>query len=304
MARALYLLGPATIMAGLLGCATGAGQESGGVASGATSATSTTAATTTAATTSSATSGGGGESATSGTGGAGGALQGSGGSGGSGGGASGSGGSGPLPNTVLGCADATREGFTDYGQFKYIAACGGAWDQPGIFNMPATCNYQAGNSGLNPAGTGCTVSDLCAPGWHVCFGRDDVVLKNPGGCAGVMDGAVSPVFFTTQMSSTGAFNCAAAANAANDLFGCGDLGCDFTSNATVQALCAPLVMSSHDQCKGLRNDLACGDWCNHLGKYPNLSNAWACGADTTAEALNVTKSAPDQQGGVLCCIDD
>ena len=216
-------------------------------------------------------------------------------------GAAGSAGAGVNP---AGCADGTREGFADMLTYQFIAACNGAWDQPGIFDMPPGCNRQAGNDGANAAGVGCTVSDLCAPGWHVCYGRDDVLLRNKEGCLGVMDGATSPVFFTTQMSSTGAFECSTGQNSANDLFGCGDLGCNFSSNPTAQQKCAPLIMSSHDLCKGLRNDGDCGDWCNHLGKYPALDNAWSCGTDTEKEALNVVKSHPDQQGGVLCCMDD
>lgn len=209
-----------------------------------------------------------------------------------------------VPSPVkMGCSDGTREGFGDTLTFATIAACGGAWDQPGVFNMPAKCNREAGNTGKNSGGIGCTVSDLCAEGWHVCYGKDDVVYRNGAGCQGVMTGATPPVFFTTQMSSTGAFECASGANATNDLFGCGNLGCDFTSNATVKLLCAPLGLSSHDMCKGLRNDKGCGDWCNHLGKYPGLPNAWECGSDSTKEALNVTKTKADQQGGVLCCLN-
>lgn len=227
--------------------------------------------------------------------------------GGAGGGVGG--GDGGVPASKAGCADGTREGFATIGLFPDIAACNGAWDQAGIFNMPILCNREAGNTGKNAEGLGCTVSDLCAQGWHVCHGKDDVLQRNPTGgpvvegCKGVMDGATSPVFFTTQMSSTGAFECASGADATNDLFGCGDLGCDFTSDPNVKALCAPLVMSSHDLCKGLRNDLGCGDWCNHLGKYPALTNAWSCGQDSTKEALSVVKTQADQQGGVLCCRD-
>ena len=206
-------------------------------------------------------------------------------------------------NPKAGCSDGTREGYNDLMLFPTIAACGGAWDQPGIFNMPAKCNRQAGNDGVNSPGTGCTVSDLCVAGWHVCYGKDDVVFRNADGCAGVMTGATPPVFFTTQMSSTGSFMCASGANATNDLFGCGNLGCDFTSNPTVKTMCAPLGLSSHDLCKGLRNDLGCGDWCNHLGKYPGAPNSWDCGTDGDKEALNVVKTHPEQQGGVLCCLD-
>ncbi|TNF33920.1 MAG: hypothetical protein EP329_07800 [Deltaproteobacteria bacterium] len=207
---------------------------------------------------------------------------------------------GPPSVLQVGCADGSREGFADLDQYPVIAGCGGAWDVPGIFDMPASCGRAAGNDGANADGVGCTVTDLCAEGWGVCHGRAKV-LQAAGGCEGALIGATGPVFFTTQMSSTGAFACATGADATNDLFGCGNLGCDFTSNATVADLCAPLVLSSHDLCKGLRNDLGCGDWCNHLGKYPGLPNAWSCGSDGSHEALNVTKSHPDQQGGVLCC---
>ena len=87
-------------------------------------------------------------------------------------------------------------------------------------------------------------------------------------------------------------------------FDCGDLGCDFSSNETCAEMCYPLTMSSHDLCKGLRNDGGCGDWCNHLGKYPSLENSWYCGTSTTQEALHVVKLSSGGQGGVLCCADD
>jgi len=204
---------------------------------------------------------------------------------------------------VVGCADGSREGFSDLKLFPSLAACGGAWDQPGIFAMPTKCDRAAGNDGKNAAGIGCTVSDLCTVGWHVCTGKADVVGHNPAGCEGVMTGAASPVFFTSQMSSTGAFECKSGADATNDLFGCGNLGCDYSSNVTVKAMCAPLSMSSQDLCKGLRNDLGGPAWCNHLGKYPGLPNSWDCGTDATKEAVNVKKTHAEQQGGVLCCLD-
>ena len=124
--------------------------------------------------------------------------------------------------------------------------------------MPVLCNREAGNDGLNAAGAGCTVSDLCAEGWHVCRGKDDVISRNPHGgaieegCAGVMDGAASPVFFTTQMSSTGAFECASGVDATNDLFGCGNLGT--TPDA---ATCNPLNRSSGNLCGGLGAPWSC-----------------------------------------------
>ena len=53
---------------------------------------------------------------------------------------------GPGP-FVLGCSDATREGFVTLGEYPLIAACNGAWSIAGIFDMPVSCERQAGNDG-------------------------------------------------------------------------------------------------------------------------------------------------------------
>ena len=237
-----------------------------------------------------------------------------------------------------GCSDGTREGFIAGSKYPFIAGCGGAWDVPGIHHPAPACGRQAGNTGAIPAGTGCNVEDLCAEGWHVCLGKDDVLARNLLGCGGTMEGARSPAFFLARTSSTGSFNCAPDTigdpSSLNDLFGCGDLGCPAT-----EATCAPLTMASHDLCKALRNkptsDCAClfagelpsndpsyvaGDlatvicrptsggcgWCKPLDYWnkklgESLPDAWDCGSDTENEASNVVKTAPGRQGGVLCC---
>jgi hypothetical protein len=240
----------------------------------------------------------------------------------------------------IGCSDGTREGFLKIGGYPLLAACGGAWDIPGIHNVTPACNREAGNSGANAPGTGCNVADLCAEGWHVCLGKNDVDYRSPLGCLEIMDGAQSPAFFLVRTSSTGAFNCAPDTigdpTSVNDLFGCGDLGC-----SPDVASCEPLDMASHDLCKAIRNkptsgctcyfygelpasdpnfeagnftDVKCTPssggcgWCKPLDYYNKKlgvshPNAWDCGTNSTKEALNVVKSHPDQQGGVLCCKD-
>lgn len=244
---------------------------------------------------------------------------------------------GPPGPGILGCADSTREGFLDHLKYPRIAACGGAWSIKGAHNTTPACKRQAGNSGKIPTGKGCNVTDLCAAGWHVCYGKADVLSRNSKGCLNIMDGAKGPAFYLARTSSTGAFNCSqdstkfGGPGTSNDLFGCGDLGCKMTQgtcsvgSAACDPLkdctgcptgyrcangstckpgpCYPLTMASHDKCKGLRNDKSCGSWCNHLGKYPALKNTWDCGTSTTLEANNVLKSAPNEQGGVLCCED-
>ncbi len=239
----------------------------------------------------------------------------------------------PPPVDSIGCSDGTREGFLNMGAFPFLAACGGAWDVPGIHHTgpdgpePA-CDRQAGNTGTNSTGSGCNVEDLCSAGWHVCLGKDDVQIRNEGGCDGIMDDAQSPAFFLARISSTGAFNCAPDTigdpTSSNDLFGCGDLGCPAT-----QATCAPLTLGSHDRCKSLKNkpttncscswnaeetEVSCNPnsggcgWCKPLD-YWNVflgedhSDVWDCGSNTTQEANNVIK-LDSSQGGVLCCKDD
>lgn len=208
----------------------------------------------------------------------------------------------------LGCADGTREAFLDVLKYPAAAACAGAWDIPGIHAGVPACGRKAGNDGQNAPGKGCNVEDLCAEGWHVCFGAADLKDRNPLGCGGIMDGgAKGPAFYLARTSSTGAFNCSqdstkfGGPGTSNDLFGCGDLGCGISF--TQYPSCDPLHKASHDLCKGLRNDLGCGDWCAHLGKFPGQQNTWDCGKDTVNEANKVVKSDPTTQGGVLCCAD-
>jgi len=204
----------------------------------------------------------------------------------------------------VGCSDGTREGFIHVNSYPLIAGCGGAWDVPGIHNETPACGRKAGNSGENPNGTGCNVTDLCAAGWHVCLGKMDVMYRSKKGCEEIMEGAQSPAFFLTRTSSTGAFNCAPDAigdvTTVNDIFGCGDLGCPMTqgkcadgkgcvpgvqckdcakdlecvdgSNCT-PSVCWPLTRGSHDGCAGLRNDMKSCTYNETTGQW---GGGWCC----------------------------
>ena len=243
------------------------------------------------------------------------------------------------PQNMSGCSDGTREGFISGGAFGLIAGCAGGWDVPGIHHTEWACDGNSGNDSENPTGTGCNVADLCAEGWHVCLGKNDVQAHNPDGCEGILEGAKKGQFFLARTSSTGAFNCApdtiGSPDSVNDLFGCGDLGCPAT-----EATCAPLQLGSHDRCKALNykptsncacqfagelppsdpkyaegdmetvvctpNSGGCG-WCKSLDYWAfklgeDLPETWDCGSNTTAEADNVVKTGPEL-GGVLCCKD-
>ena len=196
----------------------------------------------------------------------------------------------------------------DASVFPLVAACQGAWTVKGVHHGVPACGRKAGNDGVNAAGTACNVEDLCADGFHVCYGAKDLLDRNSKGCGDILlDAKPGPAFFLARSSSTGAFNCSQDSTqfgnpgTSNDLFGCGNLGCglDFKAYPT----CIPLDRASHDMCKGLRNDKNCGDWCAHLGKFAGEPNVWDCGSNSVDEANAVVKSDPTRQGGVLCCSD-
>jgi hypothetical protein len=193
-----------------------------------------------------------------------------------------------------GCSDGEREGYLDEALYPNIAACAGGWSAPGILGTLApSCAFFSGDDSGNPSGAGCSVADLCAPGFHVCTGANDVAKSSPTGCAGAAP--ANGQFFATRQSGPGcgicalgnnvdpnvcdgcscAPDCAPSAIVANDVFGCGTLGADAGN-------CGVL-------------DRFSGNGCNGLGA------PWSClgGCD---EANGITK-AESGAGGVLCCAD-
>lgn len=221
----------------------------------------------------------------------------------------------PMPAT--GCADGTREGFTDMTMYPQIAGCSGGFQIPGVMpfspgfapacptypthdtTLPA-CNRQAGNDGPNPTGVGCDVEDLCEIGWHVCTGSDDITTCSPTGCAGATRSGDPPLFFTSRQSSNGCTDCATGtrvspdcdsksctagcmetARTSNDVFGCGNFGAEqaFTG-------CGPIDRYSNNLCSGL------------------AGSSWSCTDDGSGlcEAYAIVH-ADSSHGGALCCID-
>lgn len=218
---------------------------------------------------------------------------------------------------VIGCADGSREGFVDLGTYPNLAACSGAWDVPGAFHSAPTCGREAGNGGANANGLGCNVEDLCAGGWHVCYGPDDIDIRTGGrGCddavaadypqhgSGTTNIAHPPgaAFFMTRTSGSGTGNCDEVVNgfpqSFNDIFGCGNMG------APPQANCYPLNRFGHNQCSSLHNADNGGASAQTHG-YSSSEWAWECndGGNGTNESKFVVKTRPTDQGGVLCCKD-
>jgi hypothetical protein len=174
--------------------------------------------------------------------------------------------------TVVGCSDGTREAFADIDAHPQIAGCSGGWSIPGVDTGSATGCPASGNTGPNAPGIGCSVSDLCAPGWVVCATPTDVLQRSDLGCP--FDQFPGGTFFVTRATGIGNASCDGLGR--NDLFGCGSLGT--TPDPTT---CAPLNRTSGDLCAAL----TIGGWACPLGDN---------------EADVVEKREPDG-GGALCC---
>ena len=218
----------------------------------------------------------------------------------------------PPVKPSVGCADGTREGFVDQKAYPQIAACAGAWDQPGITPdaVVPTCGRQGGNDGAKANGQGCAAPDLCADGWHICKTWQELAQKSPTGCADATPAGAAPksLFFAIRQPSQNGSVCGDWNDGpnVNDLFGCGNLGT--TLDATKK--CGPLdrVIASTTPNK-----------CGFNEAEPSLG-PWECvgpGKSDLFEGANVTKKAcqnascqydgqpvqPWGKGGVVCCAD-
>jgi hypothetical protein len=221
---------------------------------------------------------GGGATGGSSTGG--GSVGGAGGEAGAGGGA----GSGGGPVSDVGCADGEREAYLDEAAEPNIAACAGGFSVPGTVtaaSLSPACGRQGGDDGANPAGSGCSVEDLCAAGWHVCESSADVASHAETGACPDFDLLADFQFYLTRQAQTPNGNECAAFGATNNVVGCGNMG-----DYLLFDPCAPLD-------RRLR-------WFDC-----SASATWSCGADNSASQLEaelvVKSGAP--QGGVLCCRD-
>ncbi|MBT9558514.1 MAG: DUF4360 domain-containing protein [Myxococcales bacterium] len=223
---------------------------------------------------------------------------------------------------AVGCADGSREGYLGVSTYPNIAACGGAWSIPGIANFapayaPAcpglavndtrtpACGRTAGDDSANPYGNGCNAEDLCAEGWHICLGVNDLKEATPTpttGCTGSVPPGSGPLWFATRQATNGCgrcadglsvgsdcnssactFGCLNTERTTNDVFGCGNIGANGT--------CGGLGMT----------------WTGNL--CGSISSAgFNCNLPTTADDSGLCETYTLRQtnpntGGVLCCRD-
>jgi hypothetical protein len=232
------------------------------------------------------TSGGAGNPAGGGVGGA----TGGGAGGATAGGAGGSSASGATGTTTgaggvmgeQGCADGTREGFVDRVKYPRIAACAGGWETPGLSSsdsLSPQCERRAGNDGDRSDGRGCSVTDLCALGWHVCDSARSLAGIVTGCDDAIAPSGVNHVYFLTRQRGTGLDCDANNQTGTNNVYGCGNIG------STADKTCAPFTHMLRDS--------------DCQAEAP-----WQCAHGPIGTSQDeyevVTKTGPSR-GGVLCC---
>lgn len=212
-----------------------------------------------------------------------------------------------TPGDPSGCADGTREGFTSLGTYPDIAGCAGGWSVPGVTALIApACGRQSGNSSSNRDGAGCASADLCAAGWHVCRGKDEVSLNAHGSCAdAVPSGAANnSLFFAVAQASQSNTTCDASGD--NDVFGCGNLGTQLSAQKNCGVLTRALASTQSGTCGFNEAEPNLGPWQCIGGAQGDLHESaivtkHGCPNDSCSYDGHSVGNA--DKGGVLCCRD-
>lgn len=212
-----------------------------------------------------------------------------------------------IPTDPSGCADRTREGFTSISTYPEIAACSGGWSVPGVTAATApACGRASGNSSGNRDGAGCSAADLCAAGWHVCRGKDEVALKANGSCADAVPAGASnnSLFFAVAQASVSNTMCDSSGD--NDVFGCGNLGTQLSAQKNCGVLTRALASTRAGTCGFNEAEPNLGPWQCLGGTQGDLHE----GALVTKQGCPNTSCSYDgnavgnaDKGGVLCCRD-
>lgn len=208
-----------------------------------------------------------------------------------------------------GCADGQRDGFLSISDYPLIAACSGGWSIGGVTrdDLEAECGHQSGNQSGNPEGNGCSAVDLCAPGWHVCQGHQEVSEKSPAGC----DDAVAPgtpnkgVFFAIYQHSTNNTTCDNSAEA-NDVFGCGNLGTELSSGQNCGPLTRALASTQPNSCGYNEAEPGHGPWQCLGGNQSHFQEGALVtknGCPNNSCSYDGYSVGSQDRGGVICCRD-
>jgi hypothetical protein len=190
----------------------------------------------------------------------------------------------------MGCADGTRDGFSDPAIYPSIASCVVWWDGAQNMRTPRSGQEWCGNS----TGIKCTVpADGCAPGWHICMqhgypadirDRINLVVVADGGTGGLTpdDCALSAGSHWYVAASSSAF--------------------PYSQGGT----CTAIPLGCYDEdVNGNMDTIACGVATNSRDGYGiNCASAIWPGATrgVGSYCASVSISQTDQNG-ILCCQD-
>ncbi len=215
----------------------------------------------------------------------------------------------PETDPEAGCSDGEREGYLDWSAYPDIAACSGGWSVGGITrsDLAPTCSHGSGDDSWNAEGEGCSAADLCAEGWHVCEGKTEVAAM-----AGSCDDAVpsgtpdKALIFAVQQHSDNGSVCDDSSPNGNDIFGCGNLGTQLTSDKNCGVLNRVIASMNQGSCGYNEAEPSHGPWeCfgdsdshYHEGELVTKKGCW--GSSCSYDGNPVGNS---DKGGVLCCRD-
>ena len=216
----------------------------------------------------------------------------------------------PPAAPEAGCADGEREGFLDQDVYTHIAGCAGGWSSPGITpdEIVAKCNHGGGDDGANAEGNGCASPDLCAVGWHVCKGWQEVAANSPSGCAGATppDAKSKSLFFAMRQPSENGSVCGEWGDGFNDVFGCGNLGSGLGPDKSCGPLDRVLASTQPDKCGFNEAEPPLGPWeCvggpgSDLLEGKTVTKKGCPGGSCSYDGYGV---GSQDKGGVLCCRD-
>lgn len=208
-----------------------------------------------------------------------------------------------------GCADGTREGFLSLQTYPQIAGCSGAWSVGGITrpDLAPACGRSSGNDSDNPEGAGCSAADLCAPGWHVCRGQEEVAELSPDGCAGaVPPGTPDKTLFFAVRQNSRADSVCDQSDQGNDVFGCGNLGAVLTPEKNCGPLNRVLASMHAGTCGFNEAEPPLGPWMCQGGDDSHLHEGSLVkknGCSSVSCSYDGNPVDNSDKGGVLCCID-
>ena len=212
-----------------------------------------------------------------------------------------------TPGDPSGCADGTREGFISLGSYPDIAGCSGGWSVPGVTALlgPA-CGRRSGNTSSNADGTGCAAADLCAAGWHICRGKDEVALKANGSCADAVPAGApnNSLFFAVVQASQSNTTCDVSGD--NDVFGCGNLGTQLSPQKNCGVLTRALASTQAGRCGFNEAEPGLGPWQCLGGAQGDLHEGGIVtkqGCPNTSCSYDGRAVGNADKGGVLCCRD-